>query len=78
MPDLVFRGTLAQVNLRARTGASVVAIMRNKEILANPKSMTVFEVGDRIGFIGDKEQIEKVEKLLAEKDVSDMGVEWET
>jgi CPA2 family monovalent cation:H+ antiporter-2 len=70
--------TLAGANLRARTGASVVAIMRDGELLANPKSMTTFEEGDRIGFIGDREQIEKVEKLLSEPDVGDIGVEWET
>ncbi len=39
--------TLADANLRARTGASVVAILRDKQLMANPKSMTVFETGDR-------------------------------
>lgn len=78
-PDTSIVGrTLAEANLRAYTGASVVAIIRNKEMLANPKSMTVFEAGDRIGFIGDKEQIDKVEKLLLETGVNDLGVEWET
>lgn len=57
--------TLAEVNLRARTGASVVAILRNKQLMANPKSMTVFEGGDRIGLIGEKAQIEAVEQILA-------------
>ena len=56
--------TLAEADLRARTGASVVAILRGSEIIANPKSMTVFEAGDRIGVIGDKEQIEAVDWLL--------------
>lgn len=57
--------TLANAGLRARTGSSVVAILRNTKLIANPKSMTVFEVGDRIGLIGDKNQIEAAEKLLA-------------
>jgi CPA2 family monovalent cation:H+ antiporter-2 len=70
--------TLAQADLRVRTGASVVAIMRNRVVMANPKSSTVFEAGDRIGFIGDKEQVEEVEKLLSEAVSSDKGVEWET
>ena len=56
--------TIAEANLRARTGASVVAILRDKQLMANPKSMTVFEAGDRIGLIGDKAQIEAVEKLV--------------
>lgn len=57
--------TLAEADLRARTGASVVAILRSSEIIANPKSMTVLEVGDRIGVIGEQEQIEAVKNLLA-------------
>jgi CPA2 family monovalent cation:H+ antiporter-2 len=70
--------TLASANLRARTGASVVAIMRNRQLLANPKSMTVFEVDDRIGLIGDHEQISAAEKLLSQSIGSELGVEWET
>lgn len=56
--------TLADANLRARTGASVVAILRGGTIRANPKSGTVFEAGDRIGFIGDEEEIAAVEGLI--------------
>ena len=56
--------TLADANLRARTGASVVAILRHGELQANPKSGTVFQPGDRIGFIGDEQEIAAVERLL--------------
>jgi CPA2 family monovalent cation:H+ antiporter-2 len=56
--------TLAEANLRARTGASIVAILRENEAMANPKSHTVFEANDRVGFIGDEEQIAAVEELL--------------
>lgn len=56
--------SLAEANLRAHTGASVVALVRNGQLTANPKSMTVFEPGDRIGVIGEKEQIEVVQGLL--------------
>jgi len=72
--------TLAAGNLRARTGASVVAILRDQQVMANPKSMTVFQANDRIGLIGDMEELEAAEKLLAEADsASDpIGVEWET
>ena len=58
--------TLAEADLRARTGASVVAILRDKQLMANPKSMTVFAAGDRVALIGDKEQIEQAEALLGE------------
>jgi CPA2 family monovalent cation:H+ antiporter-2 len=72
--------TLANANLRSRTGASIVAILRQGQLMANPKSMTVFQTGDRIGLIGDAEEIEAVEKLLSESKFrsSDIGVEWET
>jgi CPA2 family monovalent cation:H+ antiporter-2 len=72
--------TLSAANLRARTGASVVAILREGHLMANPKSMTVFESGDRIGLIGDREEVEAVEKLLSksEAETSQAGVEWET
>lgn len=56
--------TLADANLRAKTGASVVAILRRRQLIPNPKSMTIFEAGDRVGFIGDKQEMETVEKLL--------------
>jgi CPA2 family monovalent cation:H+ antiporter-2 len=70
--------TLAEANLRARTEASVVAIMRNGQLLANPKSLTVFEAEDRVGIIGEPEQIAAAEKLLSEPVSEDVGVEWET
>jgi len=57
--------TLAEADLRARTGASVVAIMRGKQLLPNPKSYTAFEAGDRIGFIGDAEQLAAVGQVVS-------------
>lgn len=56
--------TLAEANLRAKTGASVVAIMRGRELITNPKSQTVFQVNDLVGFIGDEEQLEAIQKAL--------------
>ncbi len=70
--------TLKDANLRALTGASVVAIMRKGQLIANPKSYTTFEADDRVGFIGDSDQIESTERLLAKSDSENDGVEWET
>ncbi|MCC7353932.1 MAG: cation:proton antiporter [Anaerolineae bacterium] len=56
--------TLAEANLRARTGASVVVISRDGQLIPNPKSLTVFQVGDRIGLIGDNQQVDAVAELL--------------
>ncbi len=72
--------TLSEANLRARTGASVIAILREGHLIANPKSMTVFQSGDRVGLIGEKEEIEAVEQLLSKSGSVSLpeGVEWET
>ena len=70
--------TVQEANLRERAGAPVVAILRNRQLIANPKSHTVFEAEDHIGFIGDQEQIEAAENILSESESSDIGVEWET
>ncbi len=59
---------LAQTNIRSRTGASVVAIIRGGQVMANPKSMTVFEAGDSIGVIGDAEQIAAAKGMLELRD----------
>jgi monovalent cation:H+ antiporter-2, CPA2 family len=72
--------TLANVNLRSRTGASVVAILRDRQLLANPKSLTVFQADDRIGLIGDQEELATVENFLTESDSqwNHISVDWET
>jgi CPA2 family monovalent cation:H+ antiporter-2 len=58
--------SLAEANLRSQTGASVVALVREQQLIANPKSVTVFEAGDRIGVIGEKDQIEVVQSLVSQ------------
>jgi CPA2 family monovalent cation:H+ antiporter-2 len=57
--------TLAEANVRAQTGASVIALVRSHQMQANPKSSVVFEVGDLLGLIGDPEQIAAAEQLIA-------------
>ncbi|MEW6084465.1 MAG: cation:proton antiporter [Chloroflexota bacterium] len=70
--------TIAEADLRARTGASVVAIMRNGHLIANPKSLTIFEADDRVGFIGDNEQLQAIGRLISNSASNQVGVEWET
>jgi CPA2 family monovalent cation:H+ antiporter-2 len=74
--------TIADANLRARTGASIVALNRENQLIANPKSMTAFQVGDRIGLIGEQDEIEAAERLLSDStpghEYGQIGVEWET
>jgi CPA2 family monovalent cation:H+ antiporter-2 len=64
-PESTLAGqSLAEANIRSRTGASVVALVRDNHLTPNPKSITVFEVNDRIGLIGEKEQIDAARELI--------------
>ncbi|WP_322488714.1 cation:proton antiporter [Chloroflexus sp.] len=57
--------TLAEANIRARTVASVIALIRNQQLIANPKSSTVFQAGDLVGLIGESDQIAAAEQLIS-------------
>jgi CPA2 family monovalent cation:H+ antiporter-2 len=57
--------SLAEADLRARTGASVIALIRDQRMLANPKSSTVFQAGDLVGLIGEAEDVASAERLIA-------------
>lgn len=56
--------SLIESDLRGRTGASVVALVRDHKLQANPKSSIVFAEADRIGVIGDAAQSAALEDLL--------------
>jgi CPA2 family monovalent cation:H+ antiporter-2 len=56
--------SIEDANICSQTGASIVALIRNKQLIANPKSMTVFKAGDRVGVIGDPEQIELFQNMI--------------
>jgi CPA2 family monovalent cation:H+ antiporter-2 len=49
--------SLADVELRSATGASVVAVRRQGTLLANPPPDYVFEAGDIVHVIGTREQV---------------------
>ncbi len=66
--------TVAEADLRARTGASVVAIWRDQTLIANPKSLTPFQAGDLIGLIGEAPQIEMVKELLSASNLQEQNV----
>ncbi len=57
--------TLAEANVRAQTGASVIALVRNHQVQANPKSSTMFQAGDLVGLIGEPDQIGLAERFFA-------------
>lgn len=57
--------SLLEADLRARTGASVIALVRAGSVLPNPKSGTVFEEGDMVGLIGTPAEVATTALLLA-------------
>jgi len=56
--------TLAESAMRTRTGATLVAISRDGNFILNPAMDTMFLVDDRIGLLGNPEQIAAVETQL--------------
>lgn len=56
--------SLAEANLRAKVGASVIALIRDHKVIPNPKSHTVFLEGDLVGLIGDIDELTAAEQLL--------------
>jgi TrkA domain protein len=57
-------GSLKQLDVRRQTGASVLAIQRGEETLANPQASTVLMEGDLLIALGTPEDLKKLEKLL--------------
>lgn len=57
--------SLKDANVRAQTGASVIALVREGHVLPNPKSDTVFHEGDLVGMIGSAAEIDEAALLFA-------------
>lgn len=53
--------SLAESAMRTRTGATLVAISRDGQLIVNPPMDTIFLVDDRLGMLGSAEQIAAVE-----------------
>ena len=67
--------TLGQTRLRARTGASVMALARAQELVPNPTAGTVLCAGDRIAVIGSARQVAAATRALAGPDGEDGSAE---
>lgn len=59
--------TLAEAGIRDRTGASVVAVIRENRVVANPKSAFEFRARDVLGVMGDEQQLHDAEHFLRER-----------
>lgn len=56
--------TLQEANIRSRIGASVVAVIRDQQVIANPKSSYAFQRGDLVGLIGETEELQGAYELI--------------
>jgi TrkA domain protein len=64
-PSSPFVGrTLGETEARTRTGASVVAVLRNDRMIASPGPDFRFESGDIVVVVGTPQGIEGVERIL--------------
>ena len=56
--------SLGDLDVRGRSGASVLAIQRGDGMLANPPASTALEGGDALIVLGTPEDMKKLERLL--------------
>jgi TrkA domain protein len=56
---------LGDTRARTRTGASIVAIVRDEEVVASPKPAVILRVGDVLVVIGTEEGLAGVEDIVA-------------
>ncbi|MFC7018887.1 MULTISPECIES: cation:proton antiporter regulatory subunit [Haloarcula] len=56
--------TLADANLRQRTGASVIAIRRGEETIPNPGPDDTFQSGDILVALGTRAELDALEGLV--------------
>ncbi|MGC9119906.1 MAG: cation:proton antiporter regulatory subunit [Sulfurihydrogenibium sp.] len=51
--------SIKELEIRKRTGTSVIAIIRNNETITNPSPDEIIKVGDTLVLVGNKEQIKR-------------------
>jgi len=56
--------SIAQLNLKNQTGALIIAVQRDDKIFVNPPSDFIFEAGDVMFIIGNRDEIEKAVEFL--------------
>jgi CPA2 family monovalent cation:H+ antiporter-2 len=65
--SLVGEPSLLDLGVRARTGATIVAIERRGTVTASPDAAFRVRAGDRLMALGNSETIERLTRLLAEQ-----------
>ena len=60
-----FNKTLKDVNLRQKTGASILAVIRNEDPIMNPGGDFTILPGDQLVVVGTRSDLQKLEKLVS-------------
>jgi voltage-gated potassium channel len=58
--------SIAELQLRERSGASVLVVLRGASVLPNPASDLVVQAGDELLALGTAEQLDRLEQLVAQ------------
>ncbi|HEY0699337.1 MAG TPA: cation:proton antiporter regulatory subunit [Micromonospora sp.] len=59
---------LGDTKVRTRTGASIVAVLRDRDVIASPEPSFRFETGDVVVVVGTRQGLDGVSAILAETD----------
>jgi monovalent cation:H+ antiporter-2, CPA2 family len=65
--------TIGSVHVRSRTGASIVAVMRNGVLLPNPDAGYQFGAGDMVGILGNQQQRATFAEIVEQANGSDLS-----
>lgn len=59
-PGSQFDGrTVVETAMREKTGASIIAVLRNNRAIPNPQPQEVIQAGDTLMVVGDREQVSR-------------------
>jgi len=64
IPDSIAGKTIEELQIRAKTGATVIAVCRQEKNIINPPPSFVFETGDAALVIGESDQIKRFEREI--------------
>ena len=64
IPEQVAGKTIQDLQIRAKTGSTVIAICRQDKNIINPPPSFVFETGDAVLVIGESDQIKSFEREI--------------
>ena len=64
VPKTVSGKTIEDLQIRAKTGATVIAVCRQDKNIINPPPSFVFKDGDAVLVIGESDQIKKIEREI--------------